>query len=282
MTARIASLAGKHLLITGGGGLVARLIRPHLRAAGIELRLLDRAPIVEMSDGESAVLADLSDMGALADAVRGMDGILHLAGCTADADWPAQIVDSVQGTINVFEAARAAGVSRVVYASSNHAVGMYPRAQRIAEDAMPRPDSRYGVAKAFGETIGALFADKYAFDVLCVRIGNVAERPVDRRRLSIWISPRDLAQLVRIGLATPDLGFRIVYGVSGNSRSFYRDDTARALGYAPEDSADRHAAEILAQDPPPDPPLTPGEIAQGGSFVDAEFVGDPVRLSRLA
>ena len=274
------TFAGKRLLITGGGGLVARLIRPHLLEAGIRLVLLDRAPIAHLAAGETSILADLADRNALATAMQGVDGILHLAGCTTDADWEAQVADSVWGTINLLEAARASGVRRVVYASSNHAVGMYPRAQKLAEDAQPRPDSRYGVGKAFGEIIGAMFADKYDFDVLCIRIGNVADKPVDRRRLSLWISPRDLAQLVRIGLETPGLGFRTLYGVSGNERSFYEDGEARRLGYRPQDASEPFAAETLAQDPAPVPPTTPDEIAQGGSFASAEFVGDPLRLSQ--
>lgn len=269
------------LLITGGAGGVATALRPELRAAGLRLRLFDRAPVpAPVAGQEEAVLGSLADGTALAAAMQGAQGVLHLAGCTTDAGWESQVADSMLGSIQLFEAARAAGVPRVIYASSNHVVGMYPRARRITEQALPRPDSRYGVAKAFGESLGAFFADKYGLGVLCIRIGNVADRPVDRRRLSIWISPRDLAQLVLIGLRHPALGFRVVYGVSGNARSFYEATEAHALGYRPADEAEPHAARILAEDPPPAGPADAGEVAQGGSFAAAEFVGDPARLLR--
>jgi uronate dehydrogenase len=178
------------------------------------------------------------------------------------------------------EAARAAGVERLVFASTNHAVGMYPRWRRLRAETTPRPDSRYGVTKAFGELAGAFFADKYGLRVLCIRIGSVAPAPLDRRRLSIWISPRDLAQLVHIGVEHPALRFAVVYGISDNARSFYDDAAARALGYRPQDRAEDHAAAILARDPypPADAPPDAGEVAQGGDFAAAEFAGDPGRL----
>lgn len=268
------------LLITGGAGGVARALRPELRAAGLRLRLFDRVPVPDPLAGEEVVVGSLADTALLEGAMQGVQGVLHLAGCTSDAGWEAQVADSMLGSIQLFEAARAAGVPRVIYASSNHVVGMYPRSRRIAEQALPRPDSRYGVAKAFGESLGAFFADKYGLGVLCIRIGNVGDVPVDRRRLSIWISPRDLAQLVLIGLHHAELGFRVVYGVSDNARSFYEATEARALGYRPADQAEPHAARILAEDPPPAGPADAGEVAQGGSFALAEFVGDPARLLR--
>ncbi|UFN48278.1 NAD(P)-dependent oxidoreductase [Roseomonas sp. OT10] len=266
------------LLITGGAGRVATLIRPHLRTAGMRLRLLDRQPVEDLEADEEAVSADLSDPEALRAAMAGCGAVLHLAGCTTDAPWPEQIADSVAGCANLFEAARAAGVERVVYASSNHAVGFYPRDRRVGSDVTLRPDSRYGVGKAFGELLGAFFADKYGMRVLAIRIGSAEPAPLDRRRLSIWISPRDLAQLVRIGVTHPGLRFAAVYGVSDNARSFYDNGVAEALGYRPLDRAEDHAAAILARDPPPAVPLPAGEVAQGGTFAEAGFVGDPARL----
>ncbi|MDB5370556.1 MAG: putative UDP-glucose 4-epimerase [Roseomonas sp.] len=268
------------LLITGGAGNVAALLRPHLRAAGFALRLLDRRQAQGLTEGEDAVVADLADDAALAAALSGCHAVLHLAGCTTDAPWPEQVSGNVNASIAVFEAARAAGVERVIYASSNHAVGLYPRERRLDDAVVPRPDSRYGVGKAFGELLGAFFADKYGMRVLCIRIGSAEPAPIDRRRLSIWVSPRDLAQLVRIGVEHPALRFSIVYGVSDNARSFYDNAAATRLGYRPLDRAEDHAAAILARDPPPagDATSDAGEVAQGGSFARDEFVGDPRRL----
>jgi uronate dehydrogenase len=271
---------GERLLITGGGGSVARLVRPHLRQAGLRLRLLDRTAIADPGEDEQAV-CDLAYHGGLRAAMSGCIAVLHLAGCTTDAPWEDQIAGNVAGCIGVFEAARATGVERVIYASSNHVVGMHPRNRRLGAAAPLRPDSRYGVTNAFGELLGAFFADKYGLRVLCIRIGSAEPRPVDRRRLSIWISPRDLAQLVIIGVRRPDLRYAVVYGVSDNARSFYDASASDRLGYKPLDRAEDHAAAILERDPYPaaDAAPSPGELAQGGSFVEGEFVGDPNRLS---
>jgi uronate dehydrogenase len=272
------SASGK-LLVTGGAGRVSTLIRPHLREAGFTLRLLDRRAPTDPGQDET-VLCDLSNEAGLRQAMSGCSAVLHLAGCATDAGWQEQVAGNVTGCIAVFEAARAAGVQRVIYASSNHVVGMYPRFRRLASDAVVRPDSRYGVTKAFGELVGSLFADKYDLRVLCIRIGSAEPAPVDRRRLSIWISPYDLAQLVVIGATHPELRFAVVYGVSDNARSFYDNVDAHRLGYRPRDRAEDHAAPILARDPCPSPgsEVDPGEFAQGGDFARGEFVGDPARL----
>jgi hypothetical protein len=122
-------------------------------------------------------------------------------------------------------------------ATSNHAVGFYPRSQTINHRVVPRPDSRYGVSKAFSEALASLYADKHGIGFLCTRIGNFGTKPIDSRRLSIWISPRDYTQLVRIGLEHPDIRFEIVYGVSNNKRSWYDNSNAYRLGYKPQETA---------------------------------------------
>jgi uronate dehydrogenase len=124
----------------------------------------------------------------------------------------------------------------------------------------------------FGEALGSLYADKYAMQVFLMRIGNVNRQPLDKRRLSIWLSPRDLAQLVSIGIDHPDIRFEIVYGVSGNKRSWYDNSNARRLGYRPQDDAETYAEAILAKQKPGDPRA---EMYQGGLFVHVEDVPNP-------
>jgi uronate dehydrogenase len=133
------------------------------------------------------------------------------------------------------------------------------------------------VSKVFGEALGSLYADKYGMEVFNMRIGNVGERPLDKRRLAIWFSPRDLAQLVSIGIEHPDVRFEIVYGVSGNSRSWYDNSNAFRLGYKPQDDAETYAAEILANETPGDPRA---EMYQGGAFVHVEAVENPAPIKR--
>jgi uronate dehydrogenase len=183
---------------------------------------------------------------------------------------PANIV----GCYNLFEAARRHGVKRIVFASSNHVVGFYRRKRRIGTNALVRPDSRYGVSKAFGEALGAYYADKFGLRVLCIRIGNFTDKPADIRRMSIWISPDDLVQLIRIGLEHPDLRYEVVYGASDNARGWWDNEAAFRLGYRPIGRAEDYLAHALAgQEKLPADPI--GDEFEGGPFCSAEFVGDP-------
>ena len=208
--------------------------------------------------------------------MAGVDGILHLGGFSVEGSWPTILEANIVGTYNLFEAAREAGVRAIVFASSNHAVGFYRRDHTIGVDVTPRPDTRYGLSKAFGEALGSLYADKYGLSVLSIRIGNVAPRPLDVRRLSIWISPRDLCQLVRIGLERDDARHEIVYGMSDNARAWWDNTNAYRLGYQPLDRAEDFAAEILATCPATSgDPLV--DERQGGDFVRAERGGDPTK-----
>jgi uronate dehydrogenase len=213
-------------------------------------------------------------MAEVEKAVAGVDGIVHLGGFSVEGPWETILNANIIGCYNLFEAARRHGVARVVFASSNHAVGFYPRNRRIGIDAPVRPDSRYGVSKAFGEALGALYAFKYGLRVLCIRIGNVADAPVDKRRLSIWIKPEDLVQLVRIGLEHPDLRHEIFYGASDNDRSWWDNEAAFRYGYRPAGRSEDHRDAALAAQAklPPDPV---GDWYQGGPFCSDEYEGEP-------
>jgi uronate dehydrogenase len=246
----------KTLLITGAAGGVGTMLRPEL-SGKYRLKLSD--------------IARLSDMVRI---TKGVDAILHLGGVSVEGAWEDILRANIVGCYNIYEAAKRNGVKRILFATSNHAAGFYRRDEIIDHRVYPKPDSRYGVSKVFGEQLGSLYADKYGAEVFCMRIGNVAPNPVDKRRLSIWISPRDLAQLVCIGVDHPDIRFEIVYGVSGNKRSWYDNSNATRLGYRPVDDSEPQAAEVLAKEKPGDPLA---ERYQGGTFVSAELGGDPSR-----
>lgn len=258
----------KTILVTGAAGGVARQIRPLLREH-YRLRLSDRAPVPDPTQDETVATADLGDMAALRDAIRGVDGILHLGGFSVESTWEVIHDANIVGSHNLFEAARLEGVRRIVFASSNHAVGYYPRSETIGVDVTVRPDSRYGLSKAFGEALGALYTHKYGAEVLSIRIGNISATPQDRRRLAIWQSPRDFVQLVRIGLEHPGIRHEIVYGMSDNARAWWDNSNAVRLGYRPEDRSEDFAAAILAVDPggTGDPRI---DDNQGGPFCVAE------------
>ncbi len=265
----------KRVLITGAGGQIGRVLRPGL-SGKYHLRLLDRTPITGLEESEEFVKSDLSDVNVLQEAMASIDGIVHLAAVSVEDSWEKILPNNIVGTHNLFEAARRAGAKRVLFASSNHAVGFYRRDQVIGTDVTVRPDSRYGVSKAFGEALASLYADKYGLETYCMRIGNVAERPVDVRRLAIWISPRDLIQLVEIGLEHPDIHFEIVYGMSGNDRAWWDNSHAERLGYRPLDNSETYADEVIAAEPRHDP-NDRQHIYQGGTFVNLEYGGDPTK-----
>lgn len=268
----------KTILITGAAGGIGTHLRREL-AGRYKLRLSDIRPIKPLARGESFVKADISKLPDMLRATKGVDAIVHLGGYSVEGTWEEIHEANIVGCYNAFEAARRNGVKRLLFASSNHAVGFYRRDEVIDDRVMVRPDSRYGVAKAFGEALGRLYADKYGLEVFCMRIGNVNPAPLDKRRLSIWISPRDMAQLVAIGIEHPDIRFEIVYGVSGNTRSWYDNRNAKRLGYRPRDNSERFARSVLAKEKRGDPRA---EKHQGGVFVVAESVENPAPLPRRA
>jgi len=163
------------------------------------------------------------------------------------------------------------------FGSSNHAIGFYPRHHRIGTDVTARPDSRYGVSKVFGEAVGALYADKHGLKVTCIRIGNFGEKPLDHRRLSLWLKPEDLVQLCRIGLEHPGIHFEIFYGASNNERSWWDNHRAYDLGYRPTGRAEDFREHAFAEQAKlkADPV---GDFYQGGTFCGMEFDGDVGRI----
>jgi uronate dehydrogenase len=262
----------KTVLITGAAGDVGSHLRREL-AGKYQLRLSDRRPLRPVPGKEEKfVRADLSKMAEVLKITKGVDAIVHLGGYSVEGPWEAIHQANIVGCYNVFEAARRNKVKRILFATSNHAVGFYRRAQVIDHKVYIKPDGRYGVSKVFGEALGSLYADKYGMQVFLMRIGNVNPEPLDKRRLSIWLSPRDLAQLVQIGIDHPDVRFEIVYGVSGNKRSWYDNSNATRLGYRPLDNAEKYAEEILAKEKEGDPLA---ELYQGGIFTVAEEVPNP-------
>ncbi len=267
----------KRVLLTGASGSIGTRLRGLLRPL-YELVLTDLAPPRDLEPEEAFIAADLGDAAAMEHAAEGVEGIIHLGGLSTEAPWETILHSNIAGTYNLFECARKKGVKRVVFASSNHAVGFYPRAQTIGPHVLPLPDTRYGVSKAFGEALGALYAYKYGLGVLCIRIGNVSEIPADERRLAIWLKPGDFVSLIRIGLEREGLLYEVVYGVSDNARSWLDNSRARELGYQPEGHSEDFANHALAvQAGLPSDEI--GDFFQGGSFCSLEFEAP---LSRIA
>lgn len=259
---------GGLVLLTGAAGRIGRAMTQRLPARGWRLRLFD---LVETPGG---IVGDVTSPADLDGAMAGVSAVVHLAGQPSEAPWPVIRDANIEGTLQVFEAARRAGVPRVVFASSNHAVGFTPMpgagAAELPDGLPPRPDTLYGVSKVFGEALGRYYADRYGMQVACLRIGTFDDRPDHPRSLATWLSPDDAARLIDASLRSPRLDYAMVWGISGNTRRRWSLDAARALGYDPRDDAEMYAGDIA--DVAPDP----SDVFVGGGFTSPGFGVDEV------
>ncbi|MEV3952405.1 NAD(P)-dependent oxidoreductase [Streptomyces halstedii] len=259
--------APRTVLLTGAAGGLGTLMRGLLPAYGYELRLFDVAPI----EGEpDAVVADLRDRDAVREAVRGVDAIIHLAGISLEAPFDTILRSNIEGTYNLYEAAREEGVGRIVFASSNHAIGYTPR-PRDGDPLIPvstphRPDTFYGLSKAFGEDLAQLYWDKHEVETVSVRIGSCFMEPTSVRMLSVWMSPGDGARLFHAALTAERVAHTVVYGSSANTRLWWDLTSARSLGYEPQDDSEQYADTLVAEQGELDPG-NPDHARVGGHFV---------------
>ncbi len=244
------------ILITGAGGRVARMLRHRLARPGRELRLLDPAPIVPEC-GETAIAGSVTDPDLMTAAVAGCDAVLHLGGLPGEAPWPALAEVNVEGARTVLEAARSAGVPRVLLASSAHVAGFYRRPGSDPEppgvpapelplpaDVPARPDTLYGVSKAAAEALGSLYADRFGMTVFALRLGDCAAEPPGDWALHSWLSPDDAARLVEACLSTDATGYHVVWGISRNARRWWSLTEGERIGYDPGDDAERYAGSV--------------------------------------
>ncbi len=261
----------QRILLTGAAGGIGTLMRPRLAWPDRVLRLLDIAPLPAAEDGERVelVTASVTDLDAMTSACSNVDILIHLGGLSLEGPWQDILEINIHGTYVALEAARRAGVGRVILASSNHAVGFHRLTGTPVPDyEFPRPDTYYGVSKVTMEALGSLYHDRYGLDVIAIRIGSCFERPRDERMLGIWLSPDDGARLLEAAISVPEPGFRIVYGVSANTRGIFSLAEAKSLGYEPKDDSEAFADGI--------PPMDElGRTYVGGWFcspdIDAEI-----------
>jgi uronate dehydrogenase len=259
--------APRTVLLTGAAGGLGTLMRGLLPDYGYTLRLFDVRPI---EDAPEAVTADLCDTEALREAVRGVDAIIHLAGISLEAPFEKILKSNIEGTYHLYEAAREEGVRRIVFASSNHAVGYTPRPRGddplVPVDTPRRPDTYYGLSKSFGEDLAQLYWDKHGIETVSVRIGSCFPEPTSVRMLSMWMSPADGARLFHAALTAEHVGHTVVYGSSANTRLWWDLSSARALGYEPQDDSEPYAAKLIAEQGELDPD-DPAHACLGGHFV---------------
>jgi uronate dehydrogenase len=255
---------------------------PPLDTAPVDTPPVDSAPVdtppLDTGPGEERVTASVTDLDAMTAACAGVDAVIHLAAIADEAPWERIAAVNIEGAYVAFEAARRAGVPRVVYASSNHAVGFAPRSEFPVPDyAFPAPDTYYGVAKVTGEALAALYHHRYGMDAICLRILSCSWKPRSTRSLSTWLSPDDAGRLFEACLTVADPGFRVAYGVSANTRGGWVSlAEARALGYEPRDDAEDLAAEVIAEHGEPDP-ADPVFAYLGGEFTLPTYDADHLK-----
>ena len=254
------------VLVTGAAGSLGRVVTVGLADRGHDVVGLDLVPAPE---GTTYTWheADCADADAVAAvfAEERLDAVVHLAGVPEEAPLPAELTSHVITTAALLDAMVTHRVQRLVYASSNHAVGRTPRAAgELTEHALPRPDTYYGVGKVAAEALLQLFADRHGIDAVACRIGSFLEEPTTLRALSTWLSHDDGVRMVEAALTAPAPGFAVLYGISANTRTWWDLEPGRRLGYEPLDDAEQFADRIVAR---------PEDEAE------AEFVGGPYATS---
>lgn len=260
----MSTLPGR-VLVTGAAGAIGTSLRGTLLRRIAQVRLSDIRPVGTTAAHEEFVQADLTDLDQVRAAVRGMDAVVHLGGIADETDFATLKGPNLEGVYNVFEACRLEQVPRVVNTSSNRITGFYPAGRTLDGLEAVRPDGLYGAAKAFGEALAGLYADRFGLDVVSVRVGSFEEQPSDPRHLHTWLSPSDAARLYEACLAAPaGIGHVTIYGVSRNTRSWWSQNAAAsALGYRPEDDAEQFADRLQAYTEP----------YQGGPYTHYEYGG---------
>ncbi|MBO0867847.1 MAG: NAD(P)-dependent oxidoreductase [Micromonosporaceae bacterium] len=275
------------ILVTGAAGRIGSCLLAGLPALGWRVRGFDLragsptagsptagSPTAgAAADGVEWVTGDVRDGAALDAAMQGTEAVVHLAGLATEAPFADLLAANIDGTYQVFEAARLAGVPRIVYASSNHAVGYTPRAPLVGTAVRPRPDTLYGLTKVFGEALGSLYADRYRMRVACLRLGAFLDRPTTVRHLATWLSPGDTVRLVHACLTAADLDYAVLYGISANTRGWWDLAPARALGYQPQDDAEKYAPSLAGQG-------LPEETALEQRYLGGDFIGFELGRSR--
>lgn len=233
--------------ITGAAGSLASDIVPGLQQRGYDIVAIDQLASKSSFNCEWNHCS-INDRTALASALAGCDAVVHLAGIPLEADWQDLLQANIDGTQSVLETAHEVGIKRVILASSIHAAGYVPVPNddsKIADDVAVRPNTFYGVTKAAVEALGSLYHYRYGMDVICLRIASRFSSPEGERMLSTWLSPNDAVHLFDACLAVESPGFRTVWGVSANSRSYFSAAGGASIGFFPEDDAEEHAAALF-------------------------------------
>jgi uronate dehydrogenase len=237
-----------------------------LKAYCETLRVSHRKAFGPADAGEEVVLASLEDKAQMNALLKDVDAVVHMGGVSTEKSWEQVLAGNIVGMVNLYEAARANGVKRIVFASSNHVTGFYRQDEVITPQDPVRPDGFYGLSKAFGENLAQLYWDKHGIETVSLRIGSSFAEPKDRRMLATWMSFDDTERLIVAALTAPVVGHSVIYGMSDNARVFWDNTSARHIGYRPQDSSEAFRGAVEARQPTIDS-TQPAARYQGGAFV---------------
>lgn len=255
----------KRLLLTGAAGGIGAVLRTKLAPMAETLRISDIADLGEAASNEEIVYCDLSKEDEVLSLVDGCDGIVHFGGISVEKSWSLIRPANIEGVYNVYEAARKTGCRRILFASSNHAVGFYKQTDYIDDKALQRPDGIYGVSKVFGEAMASMYHDKFGIETAIVRIGSCFPEPINHRMMATWMSYDDFTALIDRIFKIPRLGCPIIYGISNNDRTWWDNSGTAYIGWHPKDNGQSFEAALDKAMPRPGPDA-PDAVYQGGYF----------------
>jgi uronate dehydrogenase len=252
------------ILLTGAAGGLGKVLRQSLAVHAQTLRLSDISSMSEAAAHEEIILCDLANKAATMALSDGVDAIVHLGGVSTEHSFETILGANISGIFHIYEGARVHSVKRIVFASSNHAIGFHKQGDVIDADCLLRPDSYYGLSKAYGENMAQFYWNRYGIETVSIRIGSSFPEPADARMLKTWLSYRDLSELVRCSLTAPSVGHTIVYGVSDNKDGWWDNSKAAHLGFKPQDNTEQWRASREAM--PALAASDPAKIYQGGGY----------------
>ena len=264
-----------NILLTGAAGALGDQLREPLSKACKLLRVSDKEILNKTFNNEEVIQADLSNENEMLNLTKDIDCVVHMGGQSIEGSWHNVLNSNIIGMYNLYEGCRKNNVKRVIWASSVHTVGFYPRSQVIDNKAMPRPDSNYGLSKVFGESLAQYYWDKYQIETVSIRIYSSTPEPENQRVLSTWLSYNDLRRLIKACMESSNVEHSIIFGVSNNDSILIDNRFANHIGYKPKDNAEEYRAKVEEKSGFIDSKDTL-VTTHGGYFASAGHYDDPI------